>query len=190
MEFNLAINEKLVLKLRGVSDREELFVLTDSSREHISSFLPWPQKIKAPSDSLQFIEKCQEKYENGTALDLGIFYENKMVGGVGFVTLDEKNGWGEIGYWISKEYEGKGIMTPCVKKIIEYGFKELSLHRIQIRCDSRNQKSKRIPEKLGFALEATLRESKKHEDGYSDGLIYGLLRNEWESKVGSEEIVS
>jgi ribosomal-protein-serine acetyltransferase len=89
------------------------------------------------------------------------------------------NEWAEIGYWIDKDHEGKGIMTESVKALINYGFNELNLHRIQIKCDARNVRSKRIPERLGFKLEGTIRENHKYEEGFSDGLTFGLLKSEW-----------
>lgn len=179
MNFEVIVNEKISLRLRDASDAEAQFILTDKNRTHLAPWFPWVEKTIGVEDSEKFILKCMKGFEEKTDLDLGVYFEDVLVGSMGFHTIDKKNEWGEIGYWISKDYEGKGIMTQCVRRLVEYGFGELSLHRIQIRCDSRNEKSKRIPEKLSFTLEATIRESKKHDDGYSDGLIFGLLQSEW-----------
>lgn len=179
MHFQLIVNEKVVLKLREAGDAEAQFMLTDKNRTHLAPWFPWVEKIISVDDSEKFILKCMKGFEEKINLDLGVYFEGVLIGSMGLHTINTKNKWGEIGYWLSKDYEGKGIMTECVKKLLEYGFLELHLHRIQIRCDSRNEKGKRIPEKLGFTLEATLRESKKHDDSYSDGLIFGLLLKEW-----------
>ena len=98
---------------------------------------------------------------------------------MGFHTINLANEWAEIGYWIAKDYEGKGIMTECVRAIINYGFNDINLHRIQIRCDANNSKSKVIPERLGFKLEGIIRENHKRDGEFTDGFTFGLLKKEW-----------
>lgn len=179
MAFEIKINEKLSLKLRGEEVAADLFLLVDKNREHLRPWLPFVDLTLSQEDTKKFLIGCLEKFESKKALDLGIWYEGKWIGSMGFHTINSSNEWAEIGYWISKEYEGKGLMTLCVRAIIDYGFKELNLHRIQIKCDALNLKSKALPEKLGFKLEGVLKEDHKHENVFSDGLVYGLLRSEW-----------
>ncbi|WP_366535867.1 GNAT family N-acetyltransferase, partial [Streptococcus agalactiae] len=56
----------------------------------------------------------------------------------------------------------------------------LNLHKIEIRCYDYNKQSRRVAEKLGFTLEATIRDRKDNQDNRCVNLIYGLLRSEWE----------
>jgi ribosomal-protein-serine acetyltransferase len=179
MTFEIHVNEKIVLKLRNEDDVEKMFELVDNNREHLQPWFPWVDTTLTTDDSREFILKCHEKFIGKKALDLGVWYDGVLVGSMGFHTIKQEHDWAEIGYWVAKEYEGKGIITACTKAIIEYGFNELNLHRIQIRCDSLNLKSKAIPERLGFTYEGTTREDHKRNGMYSNGLIYGLLRNEW-----------
>lgn len=179
MNFEITINEKLALKLRHIEDAEVVFALTDKNREHLRPWFPWVDSTLTPEDTKKFLEGELEKFEKKVAVDLGVWYEGAWVGSMGFHTINVANEWGEIGYWIAKEYEGKGIMTQCVKAMITYGFHDLNLHRIQIKCDANNTKSKAIPERLGFIFEGTVRENHKRNGEFSDGLIYGLLKNEW-----------
>jgi ribosomal-protein-serine acetyltransferase len=179
MTFELKINEKLSLKLRQSEDAEEMFLLTDKNREHLHPWLPWVDVTLVVEDTRRFIEKCKEKFEKKEAADFGICYEGKWIGSMGFHTINNVDEWAEIGYWIDKDFEGRGIMTECVEAIIKYGFEDLNLHRIQIKCDSFNIRSKALPEKLGFKLEGVLRESNKSENTFSDELVFGVLKSEW-----------
>lgn len=180
MNFEIKINDKLSLKLRHEDDAEKVFLLTDKNRKELRKWLPWVDSTSSPEDSKKYILQQLEKFKNKTAADFGVYYETALVGSMGFNEINLIDEWAEIGYWLDGDYVGKGIMTDCVKAMITYGFNELDLHRIQIRCDSINVRSKAIPERLGFTLEGVVREYYKHEDGtFSDSLIYGLLRNEW-----------
>lgn len=176
--FEIKINENLSLRLRQEKDVDEMFALTDKNREHLRPWLPWVDVTLTSGDTRKFIEKCKEKFEKKTGADFGIFYDDSLIGSMGFHTIDPTNSWAEIGYWIDKDHEGKGIMTECVKAIIKYGFEDLNLHRIQIVCDSLNFKSRALPEKLGFSLEGVLKEKTKSGESFSDELIFGLLKNE------------
>ncbi|MCA1639220.1 MAG: GNAT family N-acetyltransferase [Acidobacteria bacterium] len=51
---------------------------------------------------------------------------------------------------MAKEFTGKGLVRKSVARLIEYGFNELKLNRIVIKCVPENVKSRAIPEKLGF----------------------------------------
>lgn len=56
----------------------------------------------------------------------------------------------EIGYVLSKDYWGKGIMTEAVKAIINYLFNELNLDFLTCGYYDFNYQSKRVQEKCGF----------------------------------------
>ena len=85
-----------------------------------------------------------------------------------------------IGFIIGElEYWGKGIGTEIVKMLLEYGFKELNLHKITSEVLVPNIGSIRIIEKNGFKLEGKFREEMYIDGIYYDMLKYGLLKEEW-----------
>lgn len=179
MEFEIKINERLSLKLRNAKDAEAFFNLVDKNREEFRKWLPWVDSTISPKDTNEFIIKCLDDFEKKKSADFGILYENKWVGSMGYNNIDIANKKAEIGYWLDKDYQGKGIMTDCVRAIIDYGFKELDLHRIEIKCASSNAKSKAVPERLGFTLEGTLRDDHRINGAFSNSLIFGILKSEW-----------
>ncbi len=181
MLFKLYVSEKITLVLRSESDAEKTFELVNTNRDHLRQWFPWVDTTHSSEDSRKFIASCKEKFEEKKALDLGILYDGVLVGSMGFHTINSVNEWAEIGYWISKEYEGKGIVTTSVRTLIDYAFNELHLHRVQIKCDATNLKSKAIPERLGFVYEGLTRENHKRDNKYTDGLTYSILRHEWNS---------
>jgi ribosomal-protein-serine acetyltransferase len=84
-----------------------------------------------------------------------------------------------IGYWLDEKYVGKGIMTKACIEFINYAFDVYKLNRVEIRCAEDNLKSRAIPERLGFTKEGIIRDGELLNDGYTNCIIYGLLRREW-----------
>ena len=85
----------------------------------------------------------------------------------------------EIGYWLGREYEGRGIMTDACRAVITHLFRELELHRVEIRCAVGNLRSAAIAKRLGFTLEGTQREAQLVGGQYHDLFVYGMLRQDW-----------
>jgi ribosomal-protein-serine acetyltransferase len=90
--------------------------------------------------------------------------------------------WGNkktsLGYWLGKKYEGQGIMTQAVDAFTQYAFDKMGLHRVEIRCAEKNKKSRAVPEKLGFQLEGTLKESERLAGGYVNQVVYGKVKTD------------
>ena len=66
--------------------------------------------------------------------------------------------------------------------MIDLAFKELGLHKIELTCFGYNTQSQRVAEKLGFTLEARIRDRKDAQGKRCDDLRYGLLKSEWKIK--------
>ncbi len=91
-----------------------------------------------------------------------------------------------IGYWIAKEFAGKGLTPLAVAMAIDYCFDELQLHRIEIAIRPENVKSLRVVEKLGLRSEG-LRPSFLHINGeWRDHLIFAMVRSEHTHSLVSE----
>lgn len=85
------------------------------------------------------------------------FKDNKkVIGSVGIEKINPlydsyENMYGkEIGYVLSKDYWGRGLMTEAVKRVIDYCFDDLRLDYLWISHWIKNDKSRRVIEKCGF----------------------------------------
>lgn len=175
----ISIDNEITLELPSLDDAEELFACVEKNREHLRTFLVWVHSSTSVEDSIKNIQDRIDSYTKGTMASFVIKHNGKIIGSSGFVKIKKDQHWGEIGYWIDKEYEGKGIVSKSVKAFLEYGFKELMLHRVLIRCNAKNHRSSAIPKRFGFTHEGTLRED--HFDGaeYSNTELFGLLAGEY-----------
>ena len=139
--------------------------------------------LKEPSDTKKFLEHQLFRFQKFEALHITIFYRDRIAGVLGYNQIDLDNNIGHIGYWLGEEYNGKGIMTKSVRELIKLGFDYYSIERNDIRCAVENNRSRAIPERLGFKNEGIIRQAEKLSDRYVDHVIYGLLKNEFNLKL-------
>jgi ribosomal-protein-alanine N-acetyltransferase len=84
----------------------------------------------------------------------------------------------EIGYFIAEPYWNKGIASAAVKMIVQYGFNNLGIMRIQTGVYEYNPASQRVLEKCGFIKEGIFRKSIYKEGGLWDEVRYAILNPE------------
>lgn len=89
----------------------------------------------------------------------------------------------ELGYSISEDYWGQGLMTEAVNEMIRYGFEELWLDMISVTTGPDNERSQRVIEKAGFVYEGTLRRAFRLWDNtIRDLRCYSITRDEYYDK--------
>ena len=180
--ITIRIEEDLTLRQLSEDDAAPLFAVIDSNRKHLKQWLPWLDTSKSTEDTLYFIRTTLEQFSNNDGFAAGIWYKGSVVGTIGFHKVDWLNRSVEIGYWLAEAEQGKGIVTKACRAFMEHAFGEWRLHRVQIRCAVGNEKSCRIPERLGFKKEGLQRHGEFLYDRYVDLIIYGILEDEWKEK--------
>jgi RimJ/RimL family protein N-acetyltransferase len=91
----------------------------------------------------------------------------------------------EIGYILGPRSWGHGFMHEALSALLDYGFAELDLNRVEADTDPRNRRSARLLERLGFSQEGLFRERCIVDGEVSDAAMYGLLRREWDQQPTS-----
>ncbi|MRG87630.1 GNAT family N-acetyltransferase [Salinibacillus xinjiangensis] len=141
-----------------------------------------------PLETFQTLEDAEREihwhhsiYNQRKGVRFGIIDKktNKLIGTCGFVDYDDKNKSAEIGYDLSIEYWGKGIMTEVGREVIRFAFEKMELNRIEAKFDAPNKASKGLLIKLGFQKEGVLREYFWNEHKPIDVEVYSLLNREF-----------
>jgi ribosomal-protein-serine acetyltransferase len=180
--FSYKVDEQIEIELLQQQHKEELFTLIDTNREHLRKWLLWVDKRKSAEDFEPIIPIWITNYANNNGFDAGIRFNGKLVGMIGLHYIDWKNKATSIGYFLSEEAQGNGIITRSVRSLVNYLFEEMDLHRIEIQCAVNNLKSIAIPTKLGFVQEAVKRDGQWLYDHYEDLVTFSLLKRDWENK--------
>ncbi|WP_337019092.1 GNAT family protein [Oceanobacillus massiliensis] len=175
------IDEEVSLRLFTEDDDEEFYNLLIDSKSHLKKWITWVDSVESKADADESLKlRIQGLAENcGYPMWFVIMYKGKIAGTIGFNDIEKTNGVGELGYWLGKDFQRKGIMSRAFKAVIDYGFLELGLNRIEAYIAAGNERSKALPKRFGFLEEGRIRQAEWLHDHYEDEIIYGLLAADW-----------
>ena len=144
--------QRLVLRPMRTSDAYDMYEY--SCREDVTEFLLWSPhpSVSYTRDYLAYIES---RYATCDFFDWAITLSDsgKMIGTVGFTKIDAANNNAEIGYVLNPEYHRMGIAVEAARKIMEFGFDTVGLHRIEAKFMKGNDASLKVMKKLGMSFE-------------------------------------
>jgi ribosomal-protein-serine acetyltransferase len=184
--FPFHVNPDLSLELLDVRHVDELFRLTDTNRKHLRAWLPWVDSSRSAEDTKAFIRQTQKQLAGDNGFQAAIRHHHALVGVIGYCGINWANRSTSLGYWLSNDAQGRGIMTAACQTFISHGFEVLMLNRVEIRCATENSRSRAIPERLRFTREGTVRQAEWLYDHYVDHAVYGLLASEWKTGAAPE----
>ncbi|OQY24324.1 MAG: hypothetical protein B6I35_01860 [Anaerolineaceae bacterium 4572_32.2] len=171
--------ERLVLRRLHLSDAKSLFaILAD---EEVTRFYD-DEAFTEISQAREQLESWASGFDVRRCVRWGITLreDGNVIGTCGYYGF---HGWhtrASIGYELARSHWRQGIMTEALGAVIEFGFREVGLNRIQAVVMPENEGSDKLLEKLGFRREGVLREYENWgEKGYVDVSMFSLLRYEY-----------
>ena len=178
------VGDRVIIRPWAEADADDLWDAIDNSREHLEAWMPWVDRYHNPDNALEYCRRSRARWLLREDLAVAIVEKEsgQVVGGSGFHRTDWKFRLFEIGYWIRQDREGRGYVTETVQLLTCLAFDELDSNRVELRIDSRNVRSLRVAERLGFVLEGTLRRRMPATDGTpGDMHVLALLPEEYRS---------
>jgi len=165
------------IKKNHLNDIKELF-----GNEKVTKFynlLPF----KTDQDAQKFIDWYHIRFKEGLAFRWGISLIGKkgIIGTIGFNNFIKRHR-ANIGYDLKPEYWNKGYISEALNKVIDFGFNELEINRIEAEVMQGNVNSERVLDKLNFSKEGVLKQWMFWNEKHYDMSMYALLRTEYENK--------
>ncbi|HEX6506580.1 MAG TPA: GNAT family protein [Chloroflexota bacterium] len=181
--------ERIVVRPYVDDDAPAMFEAIQESIEHLRPWMPWADTYHTVEDSVEYIRQCQVRFQLRTDFPMGTFLrsDGTYLGGTGLHVGDAGVPSFEIGYWIRSSAQGHGYVTEAARLLTMHAFDAMGAQRMMIQCEARNERSKRIPERLGYAFEGRERNVRRDTSGnLTDALIYAMIpedyrraREEW-----------
>jgi ribosomal-protein-serine acetyltransferase len=116
--FKHIINNKLELRLLESYHAEAMYQVIEKNREYLSEWYLWVKNILNAEHIKAFIELELRRFANNNGFSTGIFYEDQYIGNISIHDINWNTKMTSIGYWISAEYQGLGIMTTCCRDLL------------------------------------------------------------------------
>lgn len=160
---------------------EAMFARVDQDRNRLRRFLPWVDSTKTIDDEKNYIAMTLQKWDLCELFDYGMYLKDSglYIGNIGVHSIAWQHYRCEIGYWITGDFEGKGLISEAVQGLVgacfAHGFK-----RVEIRCAPGNQRSAAVPLRCGFQYEGHLRQNVCESGVMRDTLVFARLAAEQE----------
>ena len=175
--------ERLLIRCWEPGDAPLLDEALRASLDHLRPWMPWANDEPTEIDEkVERLRRFRGQFDLGQDFVYGIFDPDAMrvVGGTG---LHPRSGSGslEIGYWIRTDATGRGYASEAAAALARVALSVCGVDRVEIRVDPANAASLRVPRRLGFVEEATLRRLLPAADPLApkrDVVVFTLLADE------------
>lgn len=166
--------ERLLLRRITRNDEDDIFEY--ASNPEVARYMSWSAH-RTIEDTRDFLNYLDDVESERLQIDRGIVLKetNKLVGTIAFVTLDFSLCIAELGYCLSNQYWGKGIIVEAANAMIQAAVKYLNIHRIEAECEIDNFKSERVMQKLGMQQEGVLRQRLPVHGVFTDAKLYAKI---------------
>lgn len=159
-EWIFISTSRLIIRPIMLGDADAYFEAEQASIKELSPHWSWAETDKSVDDIKEFISYALECHKKDLPVEMYFSLlskeSKKFLGVLWFFDINWFVPNFEILYWLDTRETGKGYMTEAVNALSKVCFLIYDAKRVQIKISSNNEKSKRIPERLGFKLEAEM----------------------------------
>ena len=177
--LKIKADNEITLKEISIEHAEIIFNTINRDRKYLREWLDWVDDSKILDNTLDYIQAVSNNDMYHGRFVMEIWYKNYFAGIIDYHNGNKLCRHAEIGYWLGEKFQGRGIMTKACKTAVDYGFNDLGLNRIVIKCAEGNIKSQAIPKRLNFTHEGIEREGELLHGRFIDLYIYSMLKKEW-----------
>lgn len=160
------VTSRLLLRPWASSDAPTLLRLLERNRAHLE---PWiPPHVASPVPLQELVERLSrfaEDFAAGRGFRCALFAleDGRLLGEAdlfprdasGRVPLAQADRV-ELGYWLDRDVTGQGFATEATAALLDVAKTLAHVTRAEIRCETGNEPSRRVPIRLGFTLTETV----------------------------------
>ena len=172
--------DRLLLSPIDPSDGPEIWLAVNGSRGYLQRWLPWVQFNTDPASSSRFAEACASDWDQGRALRFVIRERahRTLVGVVGLESCMQLHRSCELGYWLRKEAQNRGLMTEASRRAMDFAFTTMAVRRIRVAAGTDNHPSLSVIGRLGFRFEGIARQAEWCDGRWLDHAVFAVLASD------------
>lgn len=176
---------RLVLRCADPRDAGKLDEAIRVSVDHLRPWMEWAHREPQPLQArVELLRQFRAAFDSGRDFFYAVFSadESEFVGASGLHTR-QGAGTREVGYWIRADRLKRGFATEVAAALTKVAFEVDGVRRVEIRCDTENALSRRIPRRLGFEVDGVLKQKAEFMGSVRDDEIWSLVASAY---AGSE----
>lgn len=173
------ITERLLLRKILPEDAEMVFKWM--SDPEVCKYECW-EPHKSVDFTRGYIIQVFDGYKSNPTYQWGIQLNDKLIGSISIVNVNDYHQKALMGYCLAKEYWSNGYMTEAVKAVINYMLYDIDLNRIEATHSVENVASSRVLEKAGMILEGHAKDYYYCNSGFQDSNLYAITKKLYENK--------
>lgn len=177
--MKIKVAPRLTISRLRYEDVDMYHQMIENNYDYLSQWLHF-STVPTYEENQRMVNYLVKENTEQNSLHFIIHYQGQAVGMISYTTINKNDKVVEIGYWLIEEAQGQGVMSQCLKFLIDYAFNQLIMEKIIIFIANHNLKSRQLPEKFGFRKEGVLRQQQLINHRRHDLVVYGLLLKEWE----------
>ena len=172
------VTERLALRTYREEDLEP--TLAYYALPEVARYIPYEPWTRA--DAVEQLAKRMRRtgIDDERALGLVVEHAGQVIGDVALWCADDTGQRGEMGWAFRPDVTGHGFATEAVRALVDVALGHYGMQRVFAQLDARNTPSATLCERVGMSQEAHLRRDWWGKGEWSDTLVYGLLREEWD----------
>ena len=172
--FTLNVDKNTNIVFLHHSQQPSFYRLYISNKIQLTQWHHWPKDCENKNYFDTLIKNSLFEYARGKAFQCGVSYKNEMIGYVGLTHINNQLSKAELGFFMSHEFQGRGLMAKVCQIFIDHAFTFLLLDKLEVSIPTDDISSRKLCESLDFQLEGLL----QHADTLNGIVIaharYGL----------------
>ncbi len=152
---------RCVLRCFEPNDARALHEVVLANRDHLARRLEWARDEPLTlAERVEVLRVFRRRFDADEDYAYGLFdaTNRALMGSVGLHPIPSEPTAATIGYWIARQHGGRGLATEAVAAIVRCAFDVLRVTRVEVHCDASNASSRALALRLGFRLDAELRD--------------------------------
>ena len=176
--FPIIETERMLLRKLEFGDAPDLHLLR--SDETVMQYIGRPRST-CIEDMHELIEKIHSDTAESSGISWGIQLKDstQIIGCIGLYRIQKEHYRAEVGYILSPQMWGQGLMTEALVAVLRQSFQQFGFNSIEADTDPENSSSNRMLERNGFRLEGQFKDKFYFEGKFYDANIYSILASEF-----------
>lgn len=170
----IIVNSEVTLEKLSSKHAKPMFAQIEQHRDYLSHFVYWTNYTSTLADSQFFITRCEQEAERNKSFVWAVLFQDQFVGTLSFnPNIDWDNKQVYLGYWLSPEVQGKGIITQSILKLIKET--KQVIKQYNLKCAVHNQRSNAVAIRCGFQFDYCKEKAEQIGEQLYDQNIYKLV---------------